>query len=208
MKIQPNVSLMGNTVLCNGFVIFLAILLALSAVNLRAQNTDQDPKVKEENFDCVKVSLTGDSNRLEKKNPIHLRVRVENLCDRTIEILEPSFTIDKSILSESLRFGDRRGGRIIRNSEIDNTAKSIVPGKYLDFVLDTNEVRWMDSMSSIEVFKDLFTDHDLKSGSYLLYCKVVVFPISKQHYKDEGGGVKRIVSNKIKVVFEKESDGH
>lgn len=192
---------------CCEFVIVLMIL-AISAVGIRAQNTNQDSTVMARGCDCAKVSLTADSNRLEKRNPILLRVRIENLCDETIEILEPEFTLDKSILNEKLKFGDRRGARIFRTktSELDNTAKLVDPGKYLEFVLDTNELRWMDSMSSIEIFKDLFTDHDLKTGSYHLYSMVVVYPTSKEHYKEKGGNVKRILSNKIEVLFEKVDD--
>jgi hypothetical protein len=203
MKINKKAKMMKmiSTALCGEFVVVLMILLAISKVD--AQSKGQSANASEEDCDCIKVSLTADSNRLEKKNPIFLLVRVENLCDRTIEILEPVFTIDKSVIKGDVRFGDRRGGRIIRNSEIDNALKTVDPGKYLEFPLDTNELRWMDSMSSIEVFKDLFTDHDLKTGSYLLYCEVVVYPTSKQHYKEKGGKVRRILSNKIEVQFEK-----
>ncbi len=182
---------------------FVVVLLIFAAnVNCEAQNTNQNAEVRHVDERCVKVSITADSVRLKKSRPIQLKVSAENLCKRTIEIREPTFTIDKSPLRENLMFGDRRSGRIIRNSKIDNAIKSIEPGKVLDFALDTGEIRWVDSMSSIEVLTDLFTDHHLKTGSYDLYCTILVEPILDQSKKVNGREIVRIVSNKIVLLFD------
>ncbi len=184
--------------------LLLLTFCAISLVEANAQNSNHNPNDKEGDYNCVEVSLTANSNRLEKRNPIVLRVRIENFCNRTIEIMEPSFTIDKSQLETTIRFGDRRGARIIRTkgAAIDNTAKPIAQHKFLDFIVNTNELRWMDSLQANEVFLDLFTDHELKSGSYQLYAEITVYPISKQHFKAKGGKVTQILSNKIEVLFE------
>lgn len=153
--------------------------------------------------ECVKPSMIANSDRLEKARPMRLSVTVTNLCGRAIEINEPSLTLDRSEIGKQVISGDRRVGRVFKNSKLDNSVRQIAAGQQLVFEMRSNEVRWMDSISSIDVFQDLFTHRKLKPGSYQLYSEIVVYPSTKQHYKKSDGDLTIILSNKIEVTFGK-----
>ncbi len=153
-----------------GFILLL-ILIAIPMISAKAQNAGQVVKDKRD-ADCIKVSLTSDSNRLQKEHPAIVKVKVQNSCNRMVEILEPVFYLDRVSDKTEPRAG--YAGRIIRKdaSKIDNTVKPIRGGGEMAFALHFNEVRWMDSMSSIDVFQDLFEFANLPSGEYIVFCTV------------------------------------
>ncbi len=179
-------------------VFVMSSMSEAQVVNQSAENANQ-PK------SCVSISITSKSTRLTNGEPNQLNVTVENRCDRTIEITEPRFTIERTVLAKVIKSGDRLVGRIIRNSELNNDVLTIEPGQNLDFEMDFGEIRWMDSMSSIEVFRDLFV-HDLKAGLYSLSCEVEFEKHRNQSKEHNSQKKSKISSNAVELRVEIAAD--
>lgn len=174
-------------------------LAAFAIVSVKGQNASDEGTYAARDLDCINVSLSADSTRLKKDRPAILRVKIRNSCDRSVQIYEPIFYLQRVTNNTKPKYGDEYGGRIIRrdDSEIDNSAKSILADRDMESVLYSNEVRWMDSMSSIDVFGDLFAaDLGLKAGNFQLYCTVKICPSCPLDRRN-------VVSNKLETTIEK-----
>lgn len=178
------------------------LILLLLVTSFLAAGADAQIQAKEETDpECLRVSITTDSDRLEKGRSVLFNVKVENTCDRSVTLYEPMFELDRITDDAQPRFDYGYGGRIIRSdkAKIDNSLKTLSGGEVMEFSVHSNEVRWKMRESSIDVFDDLFHFEKLVAGNYHLYCRAsIVDSIT--------GKVKHVESNRKGMMVVKPTD--
>jgi len=178
------------------FVVLTSLLVHPTSVT-EAQKMNQTANIQPDRVNCVSLSVTSDSNRLSKNKPIKLKANIVNQCATVVEVSDLAFTIERAGRDENIRFGDRRVGRIMRSLQIDNSTRILELNQHLEIAFNFREIRWMDSLSSIEVFEDFYGDRQLKPESYVFHSSLMFNRCLKKQNEgcDHSGG--RVLSNSI-----------
>ncbi|HMM78708.1 MAG TPA: hypothetical protein PKC65_01675 [Pyrinomonadaceae bacterium] len=180
--------------------IVMTMAISLISVSGVMAQTPGSTDMKSGVSDCVKVSLVADSNLLEKEGTTSLNVKIENVCASEVRVSEPSFVLEKPNIGKKLKSGDKRVARIVKENAtaLDNSLNTIESGRFIEFNLYTRDLRWKDSISSIDVFQDLFTDLNLTIGMYNLYAMVSIERCVNENDKP----LQKVTSNKLEMRFE------
>ncbi|MCD9185449.1 MAG: hypothetical protein LUM44_03395 [Pyrinomonadaceae bacterium] len=191
--------MMRNTVTNFSMMLICFTQMFLMPASVFMQKVIEETKNGKLPNECVELKLTTASDILNKNVPVSVTAVIFNKCAEKIEFLyRPSFILDKvtgNAKAEKI-FGQTRFGVIFRGGAFEpfNTKYNLSEGQELEFVSNTSELKWMDAVSSQELFADTF--EGLETGKYDLQAAINLISSDK-----EKKTVKKVYSNKVRVSY-------